>query len=144
MMVDASSSDKIETACLTFSGSWEELKSALSKVIKACELHSYGKDDCFAIRLALEEALSNAFKHGNGGDPKQSIIIQYKLDDNCVRIEVEDQGNGFDIGSIPDPTRKENIEIPAGRGIMLMRAYMSEVVYNDEGNHVSLVYTRQE
>ena len=42
-------------------------------------------------------------------------------------FEVEDQGPGFDPRMIPDPTEDENIEIPSGRGVMLMRAFMSQV-----------------
>ena len=46
--------------------------------------------------------------------------------------------------SVPDPTLDENIEIPSGRGIMLMRAYMSEISYKDPGNRVIMVFERRD
>ncbi|MCL4211472.1 MAG: ATP-binding protein [Phycisphaerales bacterium] len=53
-----------------------------------------------------------------------------------------DEGSGFVPDAVPDPTLDENIVIPSGRGLMLMRAYMSEVCYNDRGNRVYLRYNR--
>ena len=57
---------------------------------------------------------------------------------------VEDQGPGFDPGSLPDPTTRENIEKPSGRGLLLIRAYMSSVVFNEVGNRVTMVYLHPE
>ena len=64
------------------------------------------------------------------------------MSDDEVVIEVEDQGKGFDPESVPDPAEEENIEIPAGRGIVLMKAFMTEIQYNDKGNAVRMVYRR--
>ncbi len=57
-------------------------------------------------------------------------------------FEVEDDGPGFDPTTVPDPTHDENIEIPSGRGIMLIKAYMSEVAYLPPGNRLSMTYRR--
>ncbi len=56
-----------------------------------------------------------------------------------VRIEIEDEGEGFDVADIPDPTADENLERPCGRGLMLMRAFMTSITYNERGNRVVLV-----
>jgi serine/threonine-protein kinase RsbW len=55
-----------------------------------------------------------------------------------VRIEIEDQGEGFQPEEVPDPTADENLERPCGRGIMLMRAFMSTIAYNESWNCVIL------
>ncbi|MBL9140620.1 MAG: ATP-binding protein [Phycisphaerae bacterium] len=109
-------------------------------------LHERGYDEAaaFAIRLALEEALVNGFRHGNHGDPTKSVTIRCGMDSNRVEFEVEDQGEGFDPRSIPDPTAEENIEIPSGRGIMLMRAYMAVVEFLPPGNKLRIVYERKQ
>jgi anti-sigma regulatory factor (Ser/Thr protein kinase) len=52
---------------------------------------------------------------------------------------IRDEGPGFDIASLPDPTSPECLELPHGRGLMLMRTFMNEVSYNATGNEVRLV-----
>ena len=53
-------------------------------------------------------------------------------------VSITDEGQGFDPGDVPDPTAVENIERPCGRGLMLMRYYMSEVVFHGRGNSVTM------
>jgi serine/threonine-protein kinase RsbW len=108
------------------------------EILGAVEARHYTPHDVFGIRLALEEALVNAIKHGNGADPAKTVRIAYQVDDDRVRVEIEDQGTGFDPGDVPDPTLPENLERPSGRGIMLMRSFMDLVQYNDRGNCVIL------
>jgi serine/threonine-protein kinase RsbW len=60
-----------------------------------------------------------------------------------VRIEIEDEGTGFKLEEVPDPTADENLERPCGRGIMLMRSFMSLIEYNERGNRVILEKSRQ-
>lgn len=97
-------------------------------------------DEClFAIRLALEEALSNAIKHGNRLDPEKSVCVRFSVKPQQVQIRIRDQGSGFDPSAVPDPTSDEHLEDPGGRGIMLMRAYMDEVSYNLRGNEICMV-----
>ena len=103
----------------------------------------YDDDHLFAVRLALEEALVNAMKHGNAFDPNRSVHVWYRASPERVEIRVADEGGGFDPTSVPDPTADENLERPCGRGIMLMRCYMDEVAFSPEGNQVSMVKRRQ-
>jgi len=95
--------------------------------------------EVFSVRLALEEALVNAIKHGNQMDRAKSVHVCYRLLPDRFEIHITDQGQGFDPNEVPDPTAVENLERPCGRGLMLMRHYMSEVQYNDRGNSVSMV-----
>lgn len=113
------------------------------EIIRALEARQYSDHDLFGIRLALEEAVVNAIKHGNGNDPAKSVRIAYQVDDDHVRIEIEDQGPGFNPDEIPDPTLPENLERPSGRGIMLMRSFMNVVQFNDRGNCVILEKRRE-
>ena len=113
------------------------------EIIRALEARRFSDHDLFGIRLALEEAVVNAIKHGNGNDPAKSVRIAYQVDDDRVRIEIEDQGPGFNPDEIPDPTLPENLERPSGRGIMLMRSFMNVVQFNDRGNCVVLEKSRE-
>lgn len=120
----------------------EEIEAAEQALLQAIERHGYDRAAVFAIRLALEEALSNAFKHGNKEDAAKVVRLNCDVSESEVAIEVEDQGAGFDPDSVPDPTESENVEIPCGRGLKLMRAFMTEVRIDPPGNRVRMRYQR--
>lgn len=117
-----------------------DLAHAQQSVLEIVERVLGERAALFAIRLALEEAVSNASRHGAAGDPGAVITLDYRIAPGEVHIEVQDDGPGFDPLAVPDPTAEENLEIPSGRGLMLMRAYMTEVSYNETGNRVRLRY----
>jgi len=108
-------------------------------LLGAIARHHYSEVSSFAVRLAVEEAVTNAIKHGNRLDPAKTITIDLDVDGRQVAISVTDQGGGFDPSGVPDPTTDENIEKPSGRGIMLMRAYMDRVEYSPVGNQVRML-----
>jgi len=94
--------------------------------------------EVFSIRLALEEALVNAIKHGNQLDRAKKVYISYRFLPDRLEVQITDEGLGFDPEDVPDPTAVENLERPCGRGLMLMRHYMTQVNYNARGNSVSM------
>jgi len=100
--------------------------------------HQYGEREIFSIKLALEEALVNAIKHGNQMDPSKKVRIVYTIHPDRFDIHIADEGDGFNPEDVPDPTAIENLERPCGRGLMLMRHYMNEVRFNERGNAVSM------
>jgi serine/threonine-protein kinase RsbW len=97
------------------------------------------EQEVFSVRLALEEALVNAIKHGNQMDRSKKVRVAYRFLLDRLEIHIADEGTGFDPEDVPDPTAVENLERPCGRGLMLMRHYMSEVVYSAEGNSVRMI-----
>ena len=127
---------------LILHNSREHIEQAGRSIIEAIEARQYDQASCFAIRLALEEALTNAFRHGNNDHPDKTVTIEYRIDERSVVIDVEDQGQGFDPHSVPDPTADENLEIPSGRGIVLMRSFMTNVEFQPPGNRVRMRYER--
>jgi len=114
------------------------------RLLKAVTRYGYSKACVFGIRLALEEGLSNAIKHGNRGDRHKSVEVSFDVNDERVLICIRDQGEGFDPSAVPDPTADENLEKPSGRGIMLMRAYMDELTFRDRGKQVCMVKRKNE
>lgn len=114
-------------------------KMILDEVMKC----GYCENVRFAIKLAMEEALTNAFRHGNKSDPSKHIIVRFKITTDQIEIEVADEGEGFEPDHVPDPTLPEFIDRPHGRGIMLMKAYLDEVSYGDRGKRVRLVMKKK-
>lgn len=117
--------------------------------------------------IALEEALLNAMYHGNlevasalreEDEAKFDALIEQRQKekpycDRRVRIQsrfqrgegvfiIQDEGPGFDISTVPDPTDPVNVERVCGRGMLLMRTFMDELQYNERGNEVRLVKRR--
>lgn len=113
----------------------------LKDIVSAVEQAGYRREAVFAVRLALDEALANAVKHGNANDPNKQVTITLDVDPERVIVSVQDQGPGFVPEQLPDPTADENLSRPNGRGVMLMQAYMTQVGYNETGNKVILTKT---
>ena len=122
----------------------DEVERVQTQVADALRERGYDNDSMFAVRLCLEEALVNAFRHGNRFEPGLVVKFRASIGPDTCTFEVEDQGEGFDPDGVPDPTAHENLEIPSGRGIMLMRAYMSSVEYVPPGNCIRITYKRPE
>ena len=80
--------------------------------------------------------------HGNAEDPNKTVTVRYEVTPHEIHLSIEDEGSGFDPGSVPDPTEDENLEIPSGRGIMLMRAYMTSVEIVAPGNRIDMTFRR--
>ncbi len=96
----------------------------------AKELDKYSGDRetlAYHINLVLTEAMVNAIKHANAGDPDKTVHIFINITDDELFIKVYDNGQGFDINAIPPPdfTQLED----RGRGIFLIRALMDSVSY---------------
>ena len=120
----------------------EELDRLHESVLVVVSEAGFDEASTFAVRLALEEAVANAFRHGNGEDPSKRVLVHYHVTPDEIRLAVEDEGPGFDPASVPDPTEDANLEIPSGRGIMLMRAYMSSVEIVAPGNRIEMVFRK--
>jgi serine/threonine-protein kinase RsbW len=119
-----------------------EIGRVLDRLVETLEAHGYPRRDVFGIRLAVEEALVNAVKHGHRGDPTKRVSIRYRVGAKGVLVEVEDQGPGFDPDRVPDPLHSENLELPCGRGLLLMRSYMTSVRFGRQGSRVTLYKRR--
>ena len=126
------------------------------------------------IGIALEEALLNGLYHGNlelssdmirearsnlvtSSGPNvidqrrvqapyrdRRIYVQVAITPKDVRFVIRDEGPGFKPGDVPDPTDPANLERESGRGLLLMRSFMDEVHYNEQGNEVTLVKLREQ
>ena len=89
--------------------------------------------------IALDEAFVNAVKHGNKNDPTKRIRIGAELSPKEACFTVEDEGEGFDVQTIPDPCDPANLFKSSGRGVLLIYNIMDEVEYNAQGNRVKMV-----
>lgn len=91
------------------------------------------------VIVALDEAIVNAIKHGNGYDPSKHVKVVAEISNGVARFEVSDEGAGFSEQDVPDPCAPENLLRTSGRGILLIRSIMDEVAFNDAGNAIVMV-----
>jgi serine/threonine-protein kinase RsbW len=107
-------------------------------LIKRCRCAPGNETD---IEIALREALNNAVVHGNREDPTKQVHVSCRCQaEEEVSIVVKDEGQGFDITEVQDPTAPGAIESSHGRGIYLMKALMDEVRFEQSG---TVVYMRK-
>ncbi|MEW6249540.1 MAG: ATP-binding protein [Planctomycetota bacterium] len=135
----------IDDAALTNVSVPSDLRSVRepeARLITGLRRCGYDDDTIFAIKLAFEEAVTNAIKHGNCNDPAKRVHLRYYVDVERVVFMVRDEGCGFCPESVPDPTADENLERPSGRGLMLMNSYMTRVVFSASGNEVWMLKLR--
>jgi len=124
----------------------------------------YDESGALRVAIAFEEALLNAFYHGNlevesvlrEGDPngyyelakrrchelpysERKVIVDFAITPQEVRFRIADEGPGFDPDSLPDPTDPENIARASGRGLLLIHTFMDEVAHNARGNEIAML-----
>lgn len=115
----------------------------LDELLAQLEARQWQQRDIFAVHLATEEALVNAICHGNHSDARKNVRFVCRLNRDRIHIEISDEGRGFDPAALPDPTATDQIGVPCGRGVMLMRAFMSRVEFNPRGNAVIMEKDRE-
>jgi serine/threonine-protein kinase RsbW len=114
-----------------------------SRILEEIGHRDFDENSCFAIRLALDEALVNAYRHGNREDLNKQIKVRLDFQDDQVAVEVEDEGDGFDWRLLPDPRTGEQIDRTNGRGIFLIRQFMETAHFNEKGNRIRFTFHKR-
>jgi serine/threonine-protein kinase RsbW len=89
--------------------------------------------------VALDEAFVNAVKHGNRNDAAKMLRVTAELSAREAIFTIEDEGDGFDVHAIPDPTDPANLFKSSGRGVLLIYNIMDEVEYSRGGAKLKMV-----
>jgi serine/threonine-protein kinase RsbW len=119
-----------------------EVAGCINAILDALRPLDYTEQVLFGVRLALEEALVNAIRHGHHNDLSKTVHVRFQATDEQLLVEIQDEGPGFDPEGVPDPLSPENLERPGGRGVFLMRHYMTWVSFNELGNCVTMCRSR--
>lgn len=102
-----------------------------------------GEETLYWAAMALREAVANAIKHGNKLNPEKRVFVEMELEDGReLRLNVEDEGEGFDPSQLSDPRAPENLLKESGRGVFYIRHFMDEVRFSrgaSGGTKVELV-----
>lgn len=118
----------------------ENIKIIESFIDNAKESFEINDDIYGNIMISVTECISNAIIHGNGGDKNKLVNLELKMEDDQLKFIIQDEGKGFDLSGLPDPTSPENLEKPGGRGIFLIRHLSDEVKFEDGGKKTILSF----
>ena len=94
------------------------------------------------IQIAICETFNNAVKHGNRFDPQKKVTCTFDTSESSYIFTIEDEGDGFDHTTIPDPTLPENIEKIEGRGVFLTKILADQLEYLDGGRKVVITFSK--
>lgn len=105
----------------------EALESVQRLVTEAALEYKLSEEFAYWMELSISESMINAIRHGNRCDPSKNAHLRISLNGSELEIIVEDQGTGFSLDSLADPTETQNLLKPSGRGILIIRSFMDEV-----------------
>ncbi len=121
-----------------FPSSLDSYHEFVELVLNRLKEHGWQHRDVFGVHMALEESISNGIRHGNKLDPGKHVAVECRIGPQHFWASVCDEGQGFRPADVPDCCSPECLELPGGRGLALMNAYMTRVQYNERGNCVVL------
>lgn len=113
-----------------------ELEEKIIEIGKSLNLDSNKINN---LALSFSEAISNSIRHGNQYSEDKNVEIDVYLEDDKLYISLKDEGKGFDISSVPDPTKPENILKESGRGIHIMKNFLDDLKYNFSKNGTEVI-----
>jgi len=111
-------------------------------VIKATENLHLDDTQMNQLTSSVAEASSNCIVHGNKSDESKIIEVEIVIDDKNIMVKLKDEGSGFEVDKVPDPTLPENILKDSGRGIHIMKSFLTELKYNftETGTETILIF----
>lgn len=118
----------------------KEIRSVIGNVLLT--LGELDGEGTMALRLCLEEIIHNAMEHGNLCDTSKKVYITLKKEDGLAYIKVRDEGPGFDHAEVVrgGADRERDLLSVRGRGLWIVGHYAESVLFNREGNEVTLVF----
>lgn len=120
---------KVQKKELSLPSRLETIDEAAAMAARIAADNGLDEGAMFGIDLAVREAVANAVKHGNKFDETKLVRIAFEVSAEFFTIIVEDEGDGFDLEVVPDPTNPENLLKDSGRGILFMRNFMDDVAW---------------
>ena len=105
----------------------EQMEAVHTLIEEAVKEYKLNNEMAHWIELSVSESMINAIQHGNKADPSKQATLRISSSGDAIEIIVEDEGCGFTLDKVADPTDKANLLKPSGRGILIIRSFMDEV-----------------
>jgi len=102
----------------------DSIDKAEAMVMREAAKLGFEEEEQHQIGMAIRECMVNAVVHGNRYNKNKHVHLEIRRDAKQLFVTIGDEGEGFDISSLPDPTAPENLLRQSGRGLLLIRAFM--------------------
>ncbi len=117
---------KGETIDLLLDSTLDSVDVGEEAVLKEAQIVGFQEDDLHEIGMAVRECMVNAVVHGNRYNARKKVHLMIRRTANRLALVIQDEGDGFDMATLPDPLADENLLRHSGRGLLLIQAYMDE------------------
>lgn len=118
-----------------------ESKNIVERFVdELCDYFNVGNDYFGNIIISVLEAVDNAIIHGNKNNSSKNVILSFEAKPEGLCFTIQDEGVGFDLSAIPDPTDPASEDISKGRGIYLLKSLADEVRFLENGSVVELYF----
>jgi len=104
----------------------ESVDVAEEAVLREAQELGFDEDDLHRIGMSVRECMVNAVVHGNRYNARKKVRLTITRAADRLTIVIGDEGEGFDLNSLPDPLANENLLRHSGRGLLLIQAFMDE------------------
>lgn len=96
------------------------------------------------FQIASSEAIVNAIVHGNKQNPDKKVKVDIVTNDHRLELTIKDEGEGFDVNRLPDPTDESNLYKESGRGVYIIRSLVDEftIQSNSTGTTMKLIMNK--
>lgn len=129
---------------LSISSRFENIEIVQLVCDDVCRSLGFDSETTYQVGLAMREGVANAMKHGNRFDESRTVEVRFTRSGDTLRIEIEDEGEGFDPGRVPDPRAPENLLRTSGRGLLYIDTFMDVKSYRfEEGKGTVLVMEKK-
>ncbi len=128
---------------VSIQSSYDSLEGVASLIEEAAAKIGISEEDEADLMISVMEAVNNAIQHGNGEDESKQVHLRIETGPGKITVWVEDEGEGFDVASVPDPRNLENLLNVSGRGILMMKAFMDRVEFPLENNGTLVKMTKK-
>jgi serine/threonine-protein kinase RsbW len=120
----------------------ESVDSAEEAVLRAAQQIGFDEDDMHKIGMSVRESMVNAVVHGNRYNARKKVWLSIAQTPQRLEVVIGDEGEGFNMDTLPDPLAEENLLRHSGRGLLLIQAFMDEFqirLRNPKGTEVKMV-----
>lgn len=93
------------------------------------------------LQIACSEALINAIVHGNKEDESKNVYTGIEINEVKLVVRIKDEGGGFNIEELPDPTSNENLLKESGRGIFIIQSLVDDFKCNSSEGGTEFILT---
>ncbi|MCF8357525.1 MAG: ATP-binding protein [Prolixibacteraceae bacterium] len=120
----------------------EKINDVEKFVKKISHENGFSKAQYIKIVLSITEAINNAIKHGNNGNENKYVVVHFKNLSDSYAFTVKDEGQGFDIKKVENPTEQKNIKKESGRGLFIIKNYADNVSFYNNGTIIKLIFKK--